>query len=152
MKRVPRSLAALVMAASLGPTVAVAQDGRAKRDSYYYYGPSGLAKYWHEPSNKDAPLQRLGRDTWIHWTWGNQRVLRRAAVLAGNLPVPISIDLFRLLDSRKRGSAMPQKFRRARIDAIAGRFRPRSAARWLSCPAAMWVRSASDSRGCRSGP
>src|SRR5262249_19596666 len=95
---------ALVLAASLGPTLAVAQDGRAKRDSYYYYGPNGLVKYWHDPSNKDAPLQRLGRDTWIHWTWGNQKVLRRASVVAGNLPVPISIDLFRLLDSRKRGT------------------------------------------------
>src|SRR5262249_34548972 len=44
------------------------------------------------------------RDTWIHWTWGNQKVIRRAAILAGNLPVPISIDLFRLLDSRKRST------------------------------------------------
>src|SRR5262249_4524203 len=61
-----------------------------------------LYQYWHDRDNKNAAAQRLGRDTWIHWTWGNQKVLRRASVLAGNLPVPVSIDLFRMLDSRNR--------------------------------------------------
>src|SRR5262245_22248261 len=81
------------------------KDDRAKegkKDSYYYYGPNNLWQYWHDPNNKDAAKQRLGRDTWIHWTWGNQKVLRKASVLAGNLPVPVSIDFFRLLDSRNR--------------------------------------------------
>src|SRR5260370_17644246 len=82
-----------------------ANDDRAKHeDSYYYYGPNNLWQYWHDPANKDAPSQRLGRDTWIHWTWGNQKVLRHASVLAGNLPVPVCIDSFRLLDSRNRGT------------------------------------------------
>jgi mono/diheme cytochrome c family protein len=81
------------------------EDHRAeKEDSYYYYGPNNLYQYWHDPNNKDAAAQRLGRDTWIHWTWGNQKILRRASVLAGNMPVPVSIDLFRLLDSRNRGT------------------------------------------------
>lgn len=85
--------------------LAHAQDKRGKLpDSYKYYGPNGLWEQWNDPKNKDAAAQRLGRDTWIHWTWGNQKTLRKASVLAGNLPVPISIDLFRLLDSRKRGS------------------------------------------------
>src|SRR5262245_33774128 len=80
-------------------------DERAgKPDSYYYYGPHGLWKHWQDPKNADAPAERLGRDTWIHWTWGNQKFLRRVTVLAGNFPVPISIDFFRLLDSRKRGT------------------------------------------------
>jgi hypothetical protein len=61
-------------------------------------------KDWHDPANKDAEAQRLGRDTWIHWTWGNQKLLRKASVFAGNLPVPVSIDFFRLLDSRKRAT------------------------------------------------
>jgi hypothetical protein len=80
-------------------------DERAgKPDSYYYYGPHGLWKHWQAPNNADAPAQRLGRDTWIHWTWGNQKFLRRVGVLAGSLPVPVSVDFFRLLDSRKRGT------------------------------------------------
>jgi hypothetical protein len=66
-------------------------------DSFKYYGPGGLGKTW------DAS-QRLGRDTWIFWTWGNQKFLRKVAVLAGNQPVPISVDFFRTLDSRRRGT------------------------------------------------
>src|SRR5437764_343985 len=92
--------------AALGPE-RPAEGGAGKVDSYYYYGPNGLWKHWHDPKNEDGPTQRLGRDTWIHWTWGNQKVIRRAAVLAGHLPVPVSLDLFRLLDSRKR----PTRFR-----------------------------------------
>jgi hypothetical protein len=80
-------------------------DKRAdKKDSFKYYGPNNLYQYWHDDNNKDGPAQRLGRDTWIHWTWGNQKVLRHASVLAGNLPAPVSIDFFRLLDSRNRGT------------------------------------------------
>jgi mono/diheme cytochrome c family protein len=74
-------------------------------DSYYDYGPNRLSKTWHEKDAKGKPArphELLGRDTWFHWTWGNQKVIRRATVLAGNLPVPVSIDLFRLLDSRNR--------------------------------------------------
>jgi hypothetical protein len=66
-------------------------------DSFKFYGPNGLWKTW-------TPEQRLGRDTWIFWTWGNQKFLRKVAVLAGNLSVPISLDFFRLLDSRNRGT------------------------------------------------
>jgi mono/diheme cytochrome c family protein len=96
------AFAALSLAACLGSgTGAFAAD---KEDSYYYYGPGGLAKYWNDPKNKNGPAERLGRDTWIHWTWGNQKVIRSATVLAGHLPVPVSIDLFRLLDSRKRAT------------------------------------------------
>jgi hypothetical protein len=76
----------------------------SKPDSYFYYGPNGLWKYWHDPNNKEALAQRLGRDTWIHWTWGNQKFLRKAAVLAGQLPVPVSLDFFRVLDSRNRAT------------------------------------------------
>ncbi len=80
-------------------------DGRAgEPDSYFYYGPNGLWKYWHDPANPQASIERLGRDTWIHWTWGNQKFLRKASVLAGNLTVPVSVDFFRLLDSRRRGT------------------------------------------------
>jgi hypothetical protein len=79
-------------------------DRASKPDSYFYYGPGGLWKYWHDSANAQAPAQRLGRDTWIHWTWGNQKFLRRVAVLGGNLPVPISFDFFRLVDSRNRAT------------------------------------------------
>jgi hypothetical protein len=84
------------------PAVARLQGKAAKVDSYYYYGPGGLAKYWNDPNNKKGPAERLGRDTWIHWTWGNQKFLRRLSVMMGRLPVPISIDFFRILDSRNR--------------------------------------------------
>src|SRR5262245_2833814 len=101
--------AAAALACTL-PTARAADDAGAgderagKPDSYRYYGPNGLWKRWHDPANPNAPAQRLGRDTWIHWTWGNQKFLRKVAVLSGNLPVPVSLDFFRLLDSRKRGT------------------------------------------------
>jgi hypothetical protein len=80
-------------------------DERAsKPDSYLYYGPNGLWRSWHDPANPNAAAQRLGRDTWIHWTWGNQKFLRKASVLAGRLSVPVSLDFFRLLDSRRRAT------------------------------------------------
>src|SRR5581483_11114920 len=100
--RFPCVLAAVVLTTSL-VRPSLGQDGRAQKpNSYYYYGPNKLWEHWHDKANRDAAAQRLGRDTWMHWTWGNQKILRKAAVLAGNLPVPISLDLFRLLDSRKR--------------------------------------------------
>src|SRR5262249_20975137 len=65
-------------------------------DSFKYYGPNGLWKTWNES-------QRLGRDTWIYWTGGNQKFLRLGTLLGGQQQVPISIEYFRLLDSRHRG-------------------------------------------------
>jgi hypothetical protein len=65
-------------------------------DSFKYYGPNGLWKTWNES-------QRLGRDTWIYWTGGNQKFLRLGTILGGQQQVPISIEYFRLLDSRHRG-------------------------------------------------
>jgi hypothetical protein len=116
--RLLRPLALLGLTALLGPVqpgasrsaeqpAILAADRPAERrarweDSYFYYGPNDLWKYWHDSGNRHAEAQRLGRDTWFHWTWGNQKAVRRAAVLAGHLPVPVSLDLFRLLDSRKR--------------------------------------------------
>lgn len=98
--RAGSTLASLSLAACLGlfPKATAADPS----DSYKYYGPGSLWKQWNEDTPK-AKMQRLGRDTWIHWTWGNQKVVRSATVLAGNLPVPVSLDLFRLLDSRNRG-------------------------------------------------
>jgi hypothetical protein len=102
-RRLGGALAAVSLAAFLGGPAPGARAAD-KKDSYYYYGPGGLSEHWHDPDNKDAEAQRLGRDTWIHWTWGNQKLLRKASVLAGNLPVPVSIDFFRVLDSRKRAT------------------------------------------------
>jgi mono/diheme cytochrome c family protein len=72
-----------------------AQEAPYKEDSFKYYGPNGMWKNWTDS-------QRLGRDTWIFWTWGNQKFLRKVAVLTGNLSVPVSLDFFRALDSRNR--------------------------------------------------
>src|SRR5262245_36928871 len=70
------------------PTAQPAEDNdRAHEpDSYFYYGPNGLWKDWHDDpaKNPNGPVERLGRDTWIHWTWGNQKFLRKASVLAGH--------------------------------------------------------------------
>jgi hypothetical protein len=75
-----------------------AEDERSQfPDSYKYYGPQGLWKTWSDQ-------ERLGRDTWIFWTWGNQRLLRDGARLAGRGPSPTSLDFFRMLDSRNRDS------------------------------------------------
>jgi hypothetical protein len=94
--------AALFVLTAVGPP---ADDKPAeKADSYRYYGPNGLADYWHDAKNKNAAAQRLGRDTWIHWTWGNQKFLRRVAVTAGSQRIPVSVDFFRILDSRNRAN------------------------------------------------
>lgn len=65
-------------------------------DSFKYYGPNGLWSRW------DA-AERRGRDMWIFWSYGNQRFYRRLQLFGGQLPAPMSIDFFRLLDSRNRG-------------------------------------------------
>lgn len=65
-------------------------------DSFYYYGPQDAWKTWTDG-------QRRGRDTWIFWTGGNQKFYRRLAVIGGGLgPASGSVDLFRMLDSRRR--------------------------------------------------
>lgn len=101
MFRSPNGRLALILGALLGFAAATAGDDpkRASQwpDSFKYYGPNGLWKKWNDS-------QRIGRDTWIFWTWGNQKFLRKVAVLAGNLPAPISLDFFRVLDSRHRGT------------------------------------------------
>src|SRR5262249_34445996 len=74
-------------------------------DSFKYYGPGGLWKLW---DRNDWQPQRLGRDTWIFWTWGNQKFLRLGAKGLSNQPVPISLDLYRVLDSRIRDSRFTQ--------------------------------------------
>lgn len=89
------------------PGYSSSKADQEKKKSYFYYGPNKLWDQWNTTSAKPedqerAALQRLGRDTWIHWTWGNQKILRQASVIAGNLPVPVSVDFFRLLDSRNR--------------------------------------------------
>jgi hypothetical protein len=47
-------------------------------------------------------LQRLGRDTWIMWTAGNQKFFRLGTHLAGSLGV--SVEYLRLIDSRDRAT------------------------------------------------
>jgi hypothetical protein len=95
----PRSdatIAKAVRPSTLGGSSEPAPDERAGwPDSFKYYGPGGLWKSW-------SPSQRFGRDTWIFWTGGNQKFLRLASQLAGQLPTPISIEFFRMLDSRNR--------------------------------------------------
>lgn len=78
-----------------GESAAAADERSAWPDSFKYYGPNGLWKTW-------SPSQRYGRDTWIFWTGGNQKFLRLASQLAGQLPASISIEFFRMLDSRNR--------------------------------------------------
>ncbi len=70
-------------------------------DSYKYYGPGGLSQLWDKANWQS---HRIGRDTWIFWTWGNQKFLRLGSTSLGNQPLPISIDLFRALDSRQRNT------------------------------------------------
>lgn len=78
--------------------VANGADGHRSygKDSYRYYGPQGLWEKWDSK-------ERVGRDTWIFWTWGNQKFLRGGAEFGGHAAVPVSVDFFRLLDSRRRG-------------------------------------------------
>jgi cytochrome c5 len=74
------------------------KDERATwADSFRYYGPNGLWKSW-------TPQQREGRDTWIFWTGGNQKFLRQATHLGAALKLPISVEYYRMLDSRNRPS------------------------------------------------
>ena len=62
-------------------------------DSFRYYGPNGLWNSW------DAD-QKIGRNTWIFYTGGNQKFYRILARFGGESGV--SIDFFRLLDSKGR--------------------------------------------------
>jgi hypothetical protein len=73
----------------------------ARPDSYWYYGPNDLWKKW-------TPAQKRGRDTWILWTGGNQKFLRWATEYAGSLKVPVSIEMYRALDSRNRAKRFQQ--------------------------------------------
>jgi mono/diheme cytochrome c family protein len=66
--------------------------GDSKPDKYEYYGLK--SKYTDE--------QKLGRDTWIMWTGGNQDFFRLGSVKAGQLGIPV--EYFRLLDSRGRST------------------------------------------------
>ncbi|QEH35961.1 hypothetical protein OJF2_45180 [Aquisphaera giovannonii] len=63
-------------------------------DSFKYYGPNGLWARWDS-------TQKLGRDTWIFSTYGNQKFYRILGRFGGSLG--LSIDFYRLLDSRRRG-------------------------------------------------
>src|SRR5437867_1315122 len=65
-------------------------DDAGRPDSFRYYGPNGLWKSWNDG-------QRLGRDTWIFWAGGNQKFPRLTTVLAGQSPLPVSVDWFRIL-------------------------------------------------------
>src|SRR5215471_5634086 len=86
--------------AAFGQPAANARDPRSQLpDSFKYYGPGGLWKLW---GRDDWQPHRIGRDTWIFWTWGNQKFLRFGAKGLANQPFPVSLDLFRLLDSRNR--------------------------------------------------
>ncbi len=62
-------------------------------DSYKYYGPNGLWYKWTDD-------QKLGRDTWIMSTYGNQKFYRLLVKFGGSLG--ISVDFYRVLDSRHR--------------------------------------------------
>jgi hypothetical protein len=66
--------------------------GDATKDKYAYYGRGDA--YTAE--------QKVGRDTWIMWTGGNEKFFRLGSVKAGNLGIPV--EYFRLLDSRERAT------------------------------------------------
>jgi hypothetical protein len=65
------------------------------KDSFKYYGPQGLWESW-------TPNQKEGRNTWIFWTGGNQKFLRLGTKLGGSFQLPVSIEFFRMLDTRNR--------------------------------------------------
>jgi hypothetical protein len=69
---------------------------QAPKDKYAYYGKGDAY----------TPIEKTGRDTWIMWTGGNEKLYRLGSVIAGRLG--ITVEYFRLLDSRDR----PSRFRR----------------------------------------
>jgi mono/diheme cytochrome c family protein len=66
------------------------------KDKYAYYGKGDAY----------TASQKIGRDTWIMWTGGNQNFFRLGSVKAGGFGIPV--EYFRLLDSRDR----PSRFQR----------------------------------------
>ncbi len=64
--------------------------GPKDKDKYEYYGKG--AEY--------TASQKIGRDTWIMWTGGNQNFFRLGSVVAGRFGIPV--EYFRLIDSRQR--------------------------------------------------
>jgi mono/diheme cytochrome c family protein len=83
-----------------GTPASLPSNGRP--DSYAYYGLGVDPK---EPEHYDNDQQQ-GRDTWIMWTAGNQNFFRLGSQLGGNIGV--SIEYFRLLDTRRRSSRFRQ--------------------------------------------
>jgi mono/diheme cytochrome c family protein len=86
------------------PTPSPAGEGSAsqappvdKTNSYAYYG-KGV--YGESPY---SPEQQEGRNTWIMWTAGNQKFFRLGTKLGGE-KAGVSIEYFRLLDSRDRAT------------------------------------------------
>ncbi|APW59714.1 hypothetical protein [Paludisphaera borealis] len=73
-------------------------DRSSRPDSFRYYGPNGLWAKWND-------AQKLGRNTWLFYTAGDQKFYRILAEFAGESGV--SIDFYRLLDSNRR----PVRFR-----------------------------------------
>ena len=66
------------------------------KDKYAYYG-RGVGY---------TASQKIGRDTWIMWTGGNEKFFRLGSEKAGGFGIPV--EYFRLLDSRDR----PTRFKR----------------------------------------
>ncbi len=73
-------------------------DPSKRKDSFWFYGPNGLWKTW-------TPAQKLGRNTWIFYPAGNPKFYRILERFGGENG--ISVDFYRLLDSKTR----PSRFR-----------------------------------------
>jgi hypothetical protein len=67
-------------------------------DSFRYYGPNGLWKTWNDD-------QKIGRNSWLFYTAGNQQFYHILRTFAGEFG--ISIDFYRLLNTKGR----PDRFR-----------------------------------------
>ena len=79
---------------------------QSKPDSIRYYGPGRTWQYWQSNGMLDQETWQKGRDTWWFFTAGNERFYRALAVKLGKLDV--SVDFFRLLDSRNRDQRFQQ--------------------------------------------
>lgn len=75
-------------------------DGEPRPNSIRYYGPG---RSWYDWESQKLPEQKnwvRGRNTWWFFTGGSERFYRELSVRLGKLDV--SVEFFRLLDSRKR--------------------------------------------------
>lgn len=80
--------------------------GKKHPDSIRYYGPGRSGSHWDSAKYYNSETWVNGRDTWWFFTGGTENFYRALSVRLAKLDV--SVEFFRLLDSRRRNDRFKQ--------------------------------------------